>query len=400
MLFDLKPKLSAFYYPYADIKPTKEILLASLLFDEIYFLERDFFRSPLERDNFDSETNFNLSNYNFFKEIGHQIIGINREGKPVLNEISKYEIQNSITKDINDKNLQELTKKYDKKHWLLPNGQFMYWNGIGLLLNNNHPDLFNFRPELITDRVDFYDNYLKSHNYTYEIKSFEESRIRNPKKGIMVRIPFLLAESLMINIVLHACRELGLTPITDSNIHDEFLRVKLNNLSNSLLNEKEINNLDISLKYSDIGSNSINLSVPNLENLTFDKVANLRDECKDELDLFRSEMLLLSSQIENYVWHKDYQQELQKTYLIKVEAPLKDLENKLKSLQKKFAFNLITKGTLYAPVPALAVKIFAGIPIEIILPATIGASVLSEYIAHRIQKNEIKKNGLGFLLKI
>jgi hypothetical protein len=132
-------------------------------------------------------------------------------------------------------------------------------------------------PEILATRPKANKEILTGWGYKTEIQSYEEARLQGPSGELMVRLPFLVAESLMLTVALRACREMGLVPFTDSALHQQFLNKKLSHLSKRLGDGSDPLP-DLSPAYSRVGTKLIELSLPRIENLTPDRVLQLRGQ--------------------------------------------------------------------------------------------------------------------------
>lgn len=398
-------ELGCLYFPYADPKPSLSVLTAGLLFDRIYFLELNFFRHP-SADGAPAKDNRlpqELRDLGCFSELGPHLLGMNQSvspGRAVIDESVRHEIQASITQDLNNPELERLTQDSGKAHWLLPNGQYLFWSGLGIVF-----DYIRSRqgqsmpvPEILATRPDTYRQVMAGHGYEAEIRSYEEARLRDPASELLVRLPFLAAESLMLAVALHACREMRLTPFTDSPVHQRFLNAKLNHLA-AQLGDGSSFLPEPSPAYSRLGTKLIELSLPRIENLTPALVHELRDECKDQLRRFRQELLTMTAEIESNPWEPAFDQHMARYIDAKVRPALLDLENKLHDLKRGLGLVIFEKATTTAPLPML-VSVFTGMPLDWVLPASVGLVSLKETLSYLSDRSKLKRNGLSFLLNL
>lgn len=404
MTVKLRKELSCLYFPYADPQPSSGLLMAALLFDRIYFLETDFFRPPEERlgKYVIGRISHDLKNIGIFREIGPDLMGFGKHfglSQPVLDKSLLKEIQASVIADLNNPELSELVAQSHKLYWRIPNGQFLFWNGLGILfeISKNQNDVSAL--EILTSRPDYYGPFIERAGYKKVVQSYEDARIRNVPEELTVKVPFLTAEALMTTVSLLACTEFGLIPFTDNLLHHQYLMLKIKNIMQLISSQTAFTDLLQGVSYTQIGTQSMELSLPKLENLTAEKVSKLRENCKDELERFRTEVLKMVYDIESTPWDPEHQHELGKLIETKVHPAVIELEDKLRSLKEKFGIGLVQKGLTTAPLPFL-LNIFVGLPVAWVLPLSIGAISLTQSIEYFQQRSELKRNGLSFLLNL
>ncbi|MFF4896270.1 hypothetical protein [Streptomyces sp. NPDC001068] len=396
-------ELACLYFPYADPSASPSLLTAALLFDRIYFLELNFFRRPgtagpdgvapaggrLPRE---------LHDLGCFSELGPSLLGLNHSvspGRSVIDESVRDEIRASIRDDLDNDELVRLARDTGKAHWYLPNGQYLFWSGLGIVFDyvrDRQGELVAV-PEVLAARPDAYRRTLVRWGYQAQVRSFEEARLRDPGGELMVRLPFLAAESLMLTVALHACREMRLAPFTDSMLHQRFLAGKLSRLTGRFAGVP-----GFSPSYSEVGTRLIELSLPRIENLTPDRVHQLREKCGDQLVPFRQEVLKMASEIETNPWDPEFERHLTRYIDTKVRPALNDLEERLRDLRRGLGLVMIEKATTTAPLPLL-VSVFTGMPVEWILPASLGVVSLKEALSYANNRSKLKRNGLSFLLE-
>jgi hypothetical protein len=400
-----RSELACLYFPYADPKPSPSLLTAGLLFDRIYFLELNFFRRPSADGATpnDSRLPRELLDLGCFSELGPYLLGFNHlaaPGRAVIDKSVRDEIQASISDDLGNNELAQLVKESGKVYWYLPNGQYLFWSGLGIIFDyiKSHEGELVPVPEILATRPTAYQQVLARFGYKAEIRSYEEARLQDPSGELMVRLPFLAAESLMLTVALHACREMRLMPFTDSALHQQFLTKKLRHLAKRLVDGDYLPPSP-SPAYSAVGTKLIELSLPHIENLTPERVHQLRDKCKDQLLLFRQELLKMAAEIEANPWEPAFEQHLTRYIDSKVRPAVLDLEKKLRDQRRSLGLVILEKATTTAPVPLL-VSVFTGMPIEWVLPASMGVVTLKEVLSYLDNRSKLKRNGLSFLLNL
>jgi hypothetical protein len=236
---------SALYYPYSDIRQIGSFLRACLYFDQVYILAPYFFISPsfhpeqsvsgslFERPS-DPEIKI-LQDEGILKGVDPHFLGLASTwmpglGAPVYEEEVRPILVGSIARDLADQNLRKLAERHEKLFWRFPNLQFIGFSALGLLFDTTRELQRNIG-------VEYWAN-ARYHDYFGEISKYvtmkEFSEDRGPfSDREMVAVPYILGESLMINIALLACAKIGLIPYTDSPYHDEFLKAKMQSIKSS-----------------------------------------------------------------------------------------------------------------------------------------------------------------------
>lgn len=407
MIIKPRRELACLYFPYADLQPSPSLLMAALLFDRIYFLEPNFFRPPEARLGERADSGgvpLLLQEIGIFREIGPDLMGFGKNfglDKPIFDSTLRKEIRASIIADLNNPELNKLIAQYGKLYWRIPNGQFLFWNGLGLLFDIVQNQMNVPVPEILTSRPDYYGQLIERAGYKGAVQSYEDARIRNVSEELMVRVPFIAAEALMVTVSLCACTEFELIPFTDNPLHHQYLQIKLGSLMEKMSSQTDTVSTTLSkgIGYTQVGTKSIEVSLPAIENLTPEKVWSLRENCADELVRFRNEMIKLVYSIESNPWSAEYEHELEKVIETEVRPVVAELEGKIRSLKQKFGIELIEKALVTAPLPFL-LNIFTGLPVEWILPASVGAVWLKQTLEYIQKRSELKQNGVSFLLNL
>jgi hypothetical protein len=406
MTINPRKALSCLYFPYADPQPTPGLLMAALLFDKIYFLEPNFFRPPEERlgQYAFSRLPLDMRELGVFHEIGPDLMGFGRHfysTQAVFDASLANEFKASIAADLNNLALRELSAQHGKQYWRIPNGQMLFWNGLGILFESLLDQQDASLMTILTSRPDYYGPQLQ-HKYkrsAVPYESDEETRVRHIPEELTVRVPFLIAEALMIAVSLYTCAEFELVPFTDNSLHHRYLILKLQALQQQLSSYISFSEMSKNMSYAQLGAKTLELSLPRIENLTVEKVHHLRDACKDELKRFRAELLKLQLDLQSTPWNPQYEQEQYNVIQTKILPALEELESKLQSLKQKFAIDLLEKGLTTSPLPLL-LNVFAHLPLSLVLPASIGAISLKQSLDHFQQRSELRRNGLSLLLHL
>jgi hypothetical protein len=395
--------LNAFYYPYADITHSEQLLLSSLYFDNIYVLEPNFFQPPhlKQLPNIPSSESMRLLvKEGIIKPVGPDILGINMHfgrGPSVLDEDNIELIKASICSDMANPQLQALAKEYGTVAWQIPNGQLLFWNGLGILLELSN-EKNDYSMEILTERKEYYADLLRGANFpNIPVNQCVESRLRTSHSELDVRVPFLIAESLMITVSLLACVELGMVPITDSRIHHDFLCKKVSNplIRDTLRNG--MRSIELGISESSLALKTMEIQLPTIRQLTPEKVIELRQHCSDPLVRFRMHMRKLRHSLEESIWSNKFEEEIGKTIETEIIPCVQELKDAVASHAKEFGLKVVEDFTKLSPVPLLA-TIATAYPLEFLLAASAGIVVLKDYLQYLFKKGELKKNGLFFLI--
>jgi len=398
-------QLNALYYPYADVTHSEQLLLASIYFDHIYIFEPNFFYPPASSPHLrvpSSESMRPLVTSGIVKPIGPDLLGLNRSfgfGHPVLDEDNVELLSGSIRDDLQNDSLRSLTQDSGFTWWSIPTGQQLFWNGLGLLLASSREDC-GADIQVQTDRVDYYRELLDSAGYEkVAVAGRTEQRVRTALGELEVRVPFLEAEVLMVNLALLACSEFDLCPITDVRLHHQFLSRKLLNPSTQELVRHCRRDLALSIRESELAMRTIELHLHRVEDLTAEKVLQIRDKCHDSLERYRLYMGKLKHRLESEVWTAGFEKEIQKLVDTEINPAVSDLYDALKTRSKEFGIKLVEDATKLSPVP-LFVSLATGLPIAWLLCASAGLVFLKDLVEHQVKKGTIKNNGLFFLLDL
>jgi hypothetical protein len=396
-------QLNALYYPYADIRKSPEILTAALYFDNIYVFEPNFFRPPSsdEDDRVSGAMSVQpLVRAGVVKAIGPATLGLDASfGSPhrLLDDEGIDAVVKGIADDMRNPDLIALMHDSSYVSWDIPTGQQLFWNGLGLLLEtSNGPNGSGMEVE--TERHEFYSRVISSAGYRQvPIKSRNLRRIRRQllNTELTVRVPLLEAEALMINLALLACSEYDLCPIADEPLHYAFLCKKL---ASKKLGE-HLGACHLDLKEFSLVENVIRLHLPRVEDLTAESVLGLRDKCKDSLERFRLYMGKLKYSLENEIWSPDFGHDVKKIVDTEVLPAVREIKDSLQSKAMEFGIKVIEDSAKLSPIPLLA-TLAVGLPIGWVLAASAGAIVLKDFLEFQMKRQDVKKNGLYFLLDV
>lgn len=398
-------ELACIYFPYADPKPSASLLMAALLFDKIYFLEPNFFRQPAVWGHKEptSHIDNSLVQIGVFEQLGASLMGFEPAfgpGKALVDESVSRELHASILADLHSSDLQKLSAQHGKLFWSIPNGQYLFWNGLGLLLDATRETQDLFSADVFTSRTDYYAKWFDNLKYRVTVTDFGEARIRDPKGELMIRLPFLPVQALMMSVALHAAREFGLIPFTDSSFHHQYLSIKLSASAKTLLTDPDLSGTVLKgIDYTNLGVRSIGMALPRVNGLTPEKVVALREKCESELESFRSELRKLIHEINTRPWESNYSLAISAIINTKVAPAIDELERSLKNLRSETGIALLESTVAAAPLPLL-LNLSPGLPIEWTLPLSVGVVWFKEVLKHFQKRAKLKQNGFSFLLRL
>jgi hypothetical protein len=215
-----------------------------------------------------------------------------------------------------------------------------------------------------------------------------------------VTLPFEVGESLMINHAICASSHFALTPITDSEMHNDFLIYKLSKASNSpilkriLKDYRYIKNIKTDLTAVTILSET----VPSLTGASVHDILEFRDENKDSMQAFRILMGQLSSEIQANFWDPDFQKQMIDMIDDKVKPAIEDLKVSTESAKKSLA-RMFKKGAAISPLPITA-SLLPGCAPEIALAASAGIFALDAYLDYTKRSRLKKRNGFAYLFNV
>lgn len=395
--------LDALYYPYADVQRSDRLLLASLYFDNIYVLEPNFFGTHQDATEAvpTDDAMRPLVRAGIVKPVGPALLGLNTnffsEARAVLDASSAEVVRQSIAMDVRNPELQAIAQSSGMVAWQIPTGQQLFWNGLGILLELSNDDA-EIPVEIYTERPQYYADLLAREQYANVVVSPRvTSRLRGRHHEVEVRVPFLVAESLMTTIALLACTELGLVPLTDDRLHHAFMsaKVRAGPIAGALREASD--QLDLAVAESALAMRSVEIQLPRLEALTAERVVAIRSRCGKSLQRFRASMRKLRHAIEASAWSTGLEAAIEKIMDTEISPAVATLRTDLLSQRGALGVKVLEDVTKIAPLPLFA-NVITGCPVEFVLAASAGAVVLKDALSYRLRREQLKKNGLYFLI--
>jgi hypothetical protein len=232
------------------------------------------------------------------------------------------------------------------------------------------------------------------YHYTDNVSFRDEERVRI--------LAFSQGASLSISQAILLADQYGLTPVTDSALHQQLLSIKYRRaLSNvSMLDQSIIpsRSLEMLERYSIVGRTVLMeaLSPVFLEQISVADALKFRDANGESLERFRRRIAELSHELDEVDLRSDFNSRLTKVVDQTVLPELQSLADKLQDSQRKIFGNLLSRvGTTAVPASAAAslYAAFSG-PALLALSVGAGATAFGLSIASVVERwQERKKLG-------
>ncbi|MDD9380363.1 hypothetical protein M8Z33_27655 [Streptomyces sp. ZAF1911] len=392
-------RFAALYYPYADVRPSRGLLEACLYFDRVHVLEPNFFRPPGHPGRLSDVPHAAgmapLVEAGVIEPIGPDLLGFaqGNSREPLLDEDNLALLRASIEADLADPALVRLAADRAPASWRIPTGQQLFWNGLGLLLERPQNQI-----SVLTERVDYYQSYMSSSGYhASQFARPAEDRWRDAA-DLQVDVPYLEAESLIIGVVLLACAEFGLSPITDARFHQNFLRQKLSRMYEDPELRDAIRPVLPSVREQDIGLHTLQLHLPRLALADAAGVLKLRERCAGSLERFRTHFRQIGLQAAEQPWTPEFQEEVRRIVATEVDPALEELRARLGEAGRGLGIEVITTVPQSAPLSLLA-TLAPGVSPAVSLAAGAGAAAVTSLAKYLTSRRGMRRHGLYFLLE-
>lgn len=160
-----------------------------------------------------------------------------------------------------------------------------------------------------------------------------------------------------------------------------------------LSNEAKLPNVPLAFE-------AIKIAVPNISMLSMEDILEVRLKLKDELLFFRHQMEETQNQILKNVEYQNIEKSLSSIVDNNIRVPLIELERKMKGSRLKVLSRLLTELRTFKSYTPLIGTIFCGLPTYAAALASLGMVGTSVYLEAAQQQNEIRNNGMYYLLNL
>jgi hypothetical protein len=386
-------KSRCLYYPYSRAINTDTLKKAVLLFDEIVFLDSQpwFVRSELLGDRGKEVSAQLAENYEYLakKEI------ITLRDPTLLIQDHDLLLTANVVNDVHNDDFCKEAIDYDVTVWdvlterIPPSFLKAFYPGAGTFseaitlqalvkakgkveeLPDNLRRFAEFRWRGMTPE-NLWQTF--SGRYKFVIGGNPHMRLES------YEIPFLQASSLRINEALLIAGMEGLTPFTDSKIHDRLLRLKVKNSLRVLVENPELREkleIDIPLKlprqHLAVAILDRLLPAEELEKRSLQELTEYRISHADEFARFSGKVAELATAIESIEPSSNYNIALQRMVDAKVIPEITAARDQLITDYEK-SFGALALKSAKIVVPTVVVTAFAGLGVWEIL----GACALAE----------------------
>jgi len=379
----------ALYYPYTTVQSIDNLMAMVLYFDTIYIInpEKAAIGDRLIRQEISVLEREKIIRYISPAELLEEYDNLMTQS--VINDLGNSDFLNLC----HNKALPKVWKIYTEK---IPNALADSTFRKYLV---NVPALYESQRFGHSLREGPFSHIEERHQAYERMREISEERSNRYREYRFVELPFEYGESLMINHALCACDKFSLTPLTDHQVHHDFLKFKFAQMQNTVLLKRIlkdygfIKDMKIDLAAIDI----ISETVPILEKASVTDVLEFRDENKDALERFRIEMGRVATKIEGNFWDEDFSQKIIDTIDDKVKPAIQNVKDSTESIKEKF-LRILAKGAKISPLPIFA-SVAVGCPPEIALAAGAGVLSLDEYLERLRGRRVKRRNGFAYLFE-
>ncbi len=381
-------KSEAFYYPYMNIHSNECLKAMVLYFDKIYVMR------PEEASIKDSSSKL--------KRIESDMDTL--EFERVVHYISPSELLIDYDDIMTRCVLNDITNPDFLKH-CSTHSTSKFWEIYAEKLPTSLADS-TFRKYLL-NIPNFYSGqqlqqnarlHERRHSEMYEISHFEDiHRERRYRELRIVKMPFEVGESLMINHALCACDKFSLTPVADYKVHHSFLLFKFRNMQKTTIVKKLlvdygfIKDMAIDLTSVEV----ISETIPMLYGASISDILDFRDENKDALQRFKIEIGKVVTEAKVSFWDEEFNKKIINIVDSKVRPSIQELKDSVESVMEKF-IRILKRGATVSSLPIIA-TLLPGFHPAIALAAGGGVATLDHYLESIKRKRKKQKNGFAFL---
>ena len=151
---------------------------------------------------------------------------------------------------------------------------------------------------------------------------------------------------------------------------------------------------------TNIALNCLSILLPNLSQLSFEQILEVRLKAKDELLELRSYMDKISEEVYPIMNDTSELSEIEKKLQINIKTAVKQFENRLTNLKIGIGqkiLNDLKNPLTYSP---LITTLFGNIPIQAALAASVSLTSFDALLEYFKKKNEMQNDSLYFTLKL
>lgn len=382
--------LSALYFPYAQTR-LETLKEAALYFDEIYCIDPEAISGRPGFANRAIEPTAE-SEYSEFWQLVNA--GVCRAKRP--EEVrSQWDnlLTESVIADLQDKHYVQLCARSGWETWSLAetkmSGDLVH--ELIDLAENVRQDLPSSVRQWISDRALFTE-----HTFTEGIHMGQDVRY--------VSLPFVLGESILVNLAMCACATLEVSPLCDERFHYLVLKAKYEraqrdrDLRELLATETVIQSATETALVREV----MRTALPPVGDLPADKVLKLRDKFKNQLDDFRVEMAALVEEIQEQLWEPGFDARVKQVVNIKLRPRLRALKWDLQGERDRYWMEEAPGRVVRESKASWVTSVLTGAPLPGILLGVgrLAFSLFSGWLSHKRQERALKRNGLTYLLQI
>jgi hypothetical protein len=384
--------LSVLYFPYA-YAPLEMLKEAALYFDEIYCIDPTAIGGTPSLADEPIEPTAEPSKWSEFWQLIDA--GVCRAKKP--EEVrSQWDslLTESIIADLQDKHYVQLCARSDWDTWSLAYTKLS--EGLVDELQRLAKDVCHEIPssvrEWIASQVTFMEPRFREGFHLGESTEY-------------VDLPFVLGESILVNLAMCACASLELSPLTDERFHYHVLKTKYaraqrdQDLRELLAIEGIIQSMTEEALWRDV----MRTTLPPICDLPVDRVLDLRHKFKSQLDDFRVEMATLAQEIQEQPWEPNFDARVKQIVNTNLRPRLRALKWDLKRERDRYwreeAPDQLRREIFKAD---WLINVLTGAPVIGVL---LGAgqslyNLVSSWVRYKKGEQELKRNGLTYLLQI
>ncbi len=379
------------YYPYSRSLNLNTLKKALILFDEITFLDSQpwFIRRELLNDSADTDVTALNEDYELLEAEG--IVKV-IDPEKLIKEFDLFLTANCVS-DIRDNSFCEAAVRYDVTVWdvlrerIPPSFLEAFYPGAGTfseaislqsLLNRklNTEDIVEQIPERRRGSLGMFrwSGYSREELWKLFNGRYKFVIGGNPYIELeSYHIPFLQASSLRINEALIVSGINGYVPFTDSVIHDQLMRLKVNRSLHTLTNDPAIQEkleteIPTLLPQEHLALAILDRLVPEAElnKRSVREIINYREGNKTQLLRFREKLAELSIEINTVEPGANYYREIKGLVASKVIPEISKARDDLLSKYEE-AFGKLAIRSAQVLAPTVAATIFGGLGIWEIL---------------------------------